>query len=298
VRCEAGLYNSLILTESGNVYAAGRNASGADGNGQTTGNQSVFTKISFPGGVLIQDIAINANQWAAALGRDGKIYTWGEGNNSQLGTGSGTDQRTPVMINTPAGVVFKIIGITVSQGFAITTDNHLYRWGYRGSEMFPGWVGAYTAVAPTEVTQFTGLLDAGENVVAAATMRMRTGDWAGGCMMFATDKGRIFASGQNNGGTAGVGGNNSGKLGVINPDDGTRVTAVPAFSLIQDHAIYFGTQVTGIAIGLYQAIICTGINPTYPADVDYTAYGSGYSAGYLMLGPGPQNRRVFTSIKK
>jgi len=298
VRCEAGLYNSLILTEAGNVYAAGRNQSGANGNGLTNGNQSVFTKINFPGGVLIQDIAINANQWAAALDRNGKIYTWGEGNNRQLGTGSTANQLTPVMLNTPAGVVFKIIGITVSQGFGITIDNRLFRWGYRGSEMFPGWVAAVTYVTPTEVTQFPGLFDAGENVVAAATLRMRTGDYLGGCMMFATDKGRIFASGQSNGTNTGApDGNGSGKLGVINPDNGTRVTAVPAFTLIQDHAIYSGTQVTGIAIGRYQAIICTGINPTYPDDVDYTAYGSGYCP-YLMLGPGPQNRRVFTSIKK
>jgi alpha-tubulin suppressor-like RCC1 family protein len=299
VRCEAGYYNSLVLTEAGNVYACGSNQYGRNGNGIATNTyQTTFQKINFPGDITIKEIK-RATHMAGAIGTDGKIYIWGRGSSERLGTGNTSNQTTPVMLNTPAGVTFKLLGLTSGQGFAFTDDNKLYRWGYRGSDMLPNWVGSTTATTPVRVTQFDNFLEAGENVTVSGTMHLRTGLYYGGCMMFATDRGRVYASGRNNDDTSsgGYGGANAGKLGVVNIETGARVNEVNACTLVQDHGIYSGSDFTSISVGFEQTIITTGLNTSYRTIANYTAYSSGRNANY-MLGNGPRATRIFSTVKK
>lgn len=283
LRCEADLYNSLVLAESGNVYSCGRNLDGRNGNGENSGNQTSFQKITFPNDVKIKDIKMSGYM-CGALGEDGKIYVWGYGGNGRLGTGNSNHQLMPVMLDTPTGVKFKIFGISTTQGFAFTTDNKLYRWGYNNSSMLPGLGISNTGVKPTEVI-FSNL-DQGENVVCAATIKSYYGYLGDvGCMMFATDHGRLFASGQNN----------SDKLGVAN-NDGSRIGSVSAFKEVQNHGIYAGTVFTGISIGPSHTLVSTSINTEYTENSDNVAYVCGTSS-YKDFGDG-RTTIVFTKLKK
>jgi alpha-tubulin suppressor-like RCC1 family protein len=284
LRCEADLYNSLVLTDSGNVYSCGRNYQGRNGNNiDSETNQTTFQKINFDT-VKIKDIKMSGYM-CGALSEDGKIYVWGYGGNGRLGTGNSSNQSKPVMLDTPTGVKFKIFEISTTQGFAFTTDNKLYRWGYLNNGMLPGFVSSSTDVKPTEVV-FSNL-DQGENVVCAATIKSYFGYLDNvECMMFATDHGRLFASGQNN----------SNKLGVVNDNNGNSLDPVNAFSEVQNHGIYAGTVFTNISIGPNHTLVSTSTNTEYPDDGDNVAYVCGTSS-YKDFGDG-RTTMVFTKLKK
>lgn len=291
VRCAAGYVNALILTESGKIYACGANSDGANGNGTTSGYQTTFQQVNLPGGMTATDIEIGYRH-GAAIGTDGKIYVWGDNANNRLGLGATTtDQLTPVMLNSPAGVMFKLFSINFTLGIGISTDNKMYLWGGPyGNYLLPGWM-TNTARIPTEVTAFNGFLDPGENItVICLGERYANGEYYGQRMLLATDKGRLLASGNNNNGT-------SGTLGVVNFSTGAAVATVSPLTEVQNHGIYEGSKFTHFSIFYDQAIICTGVNSLNREFTDYTAYGSGSNAN-RRLGNGPASSRVFGSIKK
>ncbi|MCL2596446.1 MAG: hypothetical protein FWD66_02040 [Paludibacter sp.] len=291
LKCEASIYNALILTESGKIFACGSNALGANGNGTTAGNQITFQQVNLPGGMTAIDISMGFRD-GAAIGSDGKIYVWGNNSNSRLGLGAiTTNQLTPVALASPPGVVFKLFSINFTIGVGISTDNKMYLWGGPyGNYVLPGWM-TNVIRTPTEVTAFNGFLDPDENIIAI-TLGRRQGDgtYLGQRMLLATDKGKLYASGNNNDGTAGT-------LGVVNITTGAALATVQPLTEIQNHGIYQGTVYTHISIFYNQSIICTGINAVNLQFADYTAYGVGSNTN-TQLGNGPNTSVIFSAIKK
>ena len=61
---------------------------------------------------------------------DGQLYTWGDDEYGQLGTGSTVNQLQPVPVSLPAPVTMVAVGS--GNTAAVTADGQLYTWGYGG----------------------------------------------------------------------------------------------------------------------------------------------------------------------
>jgi alpha-tubulin suppressor-like RCC1 family protein len=83
-RVSAGAYHTLVLGESGAVYAFGRNAYGQVGNGTVVNVEAPELIRGLP---PIQMIATGAYH-SLALGRDGSVWAWGHNTQNQAGAGT------------------------------------------------------------------------------------------------------------------------------------------------------------------------------------------------------------------
>lgn len=104
----AGEFHSLALRSDGTVLAWGNNSDGQLGNNNFPVNSPVPTEVLGVGGVgLLRDIvAIAAGQrHSAALGADGRVYTWGQNDEGQLGNGTTTGVAVPIIVGTISDVV-------------------------------------------------------------------------------------------------------------------------------------------------------------------------------------------------
>ncbi|MDR3219379.1 MAG: hypothetical protein LBU22_10485 [Dysgonamonadaceae bacterium] len=294
VKVEASYYNSMVLCEDSTVYMCGYNYQGRCGNGVTAGNTIEFAQVTIPGNEKVKAIA-HSGAASGVITASNKVYTWGYNGYAALGIGSTTSMSSPtiVVINSaPAGESYGKLVLSNAAGALVTEDGtKMYRWGnnYLGL--------GTTTTSPIGVT--LPAFEVGEKIVAVGVPRWRYNSFYGMSIMIATNLGNIYAAGRNNGdsASAGAGGANAGKLGVITITSGTKITNISGFTQIQDHGIYSGTQVTDITIGQHTAIITTGTNAAYGSLADYTAYGSGYN-NYNMIGTSSSATRVFSSVKK
>jgi alpha-tubulin suppressor-like RCC1 family protein len=124
----AGYGHSLAIGSDGKLYAWGWNSNGQLGDGTTTDHHSPET-IALASGVTPTAIAAGATS-SYAIGSDGKLYTWGDNFDGQLGDGTVIDHDTPEAITLAPGVSpTAIAGGTVS-GYAIGSDGRLFAWGW------------------------------------------------------------------------------------------------------------------------------------------------------------------------
>ncbi|PWN41029.1 RCC1/BLIP-II [Ceraceosorus guamensis] len=109
VRASAGLTFSILLTESGKVYALGSTEKGQLGNGRTgehfiSGNKLAFQTFTDPlpvRGVLADKKIVDVQcgqQHSLALDADGYVYVWGFGGYGRLGLGMQADQLSPTLV--------------------------------------------------------------------------------------------------------------------------------------------------------------------------------------------------------
>ena len=74
------------MTFSGKAYACGESTNGRLGLGPVSGNVSVPRQIEGLSGVIVKTIAVHSGgRHAMALTTEGKVYSWGEGEDGQLG---------------------------------------------------------------------------------------------------------------------------------------------------------------------------------------------------------------------
>ncbi len=125
----AGGYHSLVIS-LGSVFAYGYGGFGQLGNGGT-GNASTRVKASLPNGVTATAVAAGLYH-SMAVGNNGKLYSWGDNENGQLGNGTLTNSSTPVVVSMPAGVTPTAIAGGAHHSFAIGSNGNLYGWGYNG----------------------------------------------------------------------------------------------------------------------------------------------------------------------
>jgi len=114
----AGSGHSLALSDDGQVFAWGSNASGRLGDGTST---SRSTPVAVGGALTGEDIvAIAAGyDFSLAVSRSGKAFGWGENGMGQLGNGTTTDSLTPVAAATDLADR-RILAFATSPGAAFT----------------------------------------------------------------------------------------------------------------------------------------------------------------------------------
>ena len=139
------------LFRDGNLFAWGTATLGRLGNGATTGNISTPV-TTFSGGTNWKQLGSGSGGHTAAIKTDGTLWTWGNGNNGQLGNAVTTDISTPVTTFS-GGTNWKQVASGSNFTAAIKTDGTLWTWG-RGDS---GQLGnASTTHVSTPVTTFAG----------------------------------------------------------------------------------------------------------------------------------------------
>jgi alpha-tubulin suppressor-like RCC1 family protein len=124
----AGQSHSLAIGSDGQLYTWGNNQYGQLGNNSTTNSPTPVIASLYPG-VYATAVAAGSNH-SLAIGNDGKLYAWGNNDHGQLGNGTTTNSKVPVMVSLPESVTPIAIAAGQSHSLAIGSDNQLYTWGY------------------------------------------------------------------------------------------------------------------------------------------------------------------------
>jgi alpha-tubulin suppressor-like RCC1 family protein len=145
-----GYQHTAAIKTDGTLWIWGRGEFGRLGNAVTTGNISTPV-TTFAGGTDWKQVAAGYRH-TAAIKTDGTLWTWGNGNNGQLGNGLTTNVSTPVT-TFAGGTNWKQVSSGDFDIAAIKTDGTLWTWG-RGTD---GQLGNATIInTSTPVTTFAG----------------------------------------------------------------------------------------------------------------------------------------------
>ena len=165
----AGNGHSLALCSDGTLAAWGVNSYGQLGNNTTTA--SSVPLLVDRSGVLASKavVAISAgNSHSLAICADGSMASWGAGASGQLGNGTTTPSKVPVLPITTGVLAGKSLLTAVAGDYhelALATDGTLAAWGYN-SDGTLGNNSTTSSSVPVQVQQ-TGVL-AGKTVTAIA----------------------------------------------------------------------------------------------------------------------------------
>jgi alpha-tubulin suppressor-like RCC1 family protein len=141
--------DGYAIGSNGTLYAWGFGSFGELGNGSSTLEQLTPVPVDLPAGVTPVAIA-GGYTTGYAIGSNGTLYAWGEGQYGQLGNGSTTAaQLKPVAVDLPMGVTPVAIAAGGTTAYAIGSNNKLYAWG-SGPDGELG-NGSTAAVQPTPV---------------------------------------------------------------------------------------------------------------------------------------------------
>ncbi|KAL4482807.1 hypothetical protein ABPG72_022367 [Tetrahymena utriculariae] len=125
-----GVQFTVVLSEDGKVYTFGYNQYGSLG--YVSDQNSVSTPQLVKG--LNDIVKISAGySFCAAITKQGKLYTWGNNRNGQLGNSQNLYQTQPSIV-TGFGSQNSIVDVSCGDNFiaALTQLGQLYTWGFGG----------------------------------------------------------------------------------------------------------------------------------------------------------------------
>ena len=128
----AGASDGYAIGTDGNLYAWGDNSNGQLGDGDAVPSSAVPVVVALPNDDGATQIAAGA-ETVYALDAAGVAYSWGFGDDGELGNGSLDGSAVPVPVTMPAGVSFLEIGASYADAYAIGSNQHVYSWGYDGA---------------------------------------------------------------------------------------------------------------------------------------------------------------------
>ena len=131
VRC--GLYHTVALAESGEVYVWGWGGSLFSPNALGIGRKSACptaTLVTALQSTPVQQIAAG-KEHCLALTRSGELWAWGKGEFGRLGLGGSGNQLTPQRLDELTGQDMEVTSITAGSSFnaAVLRSGALYTWG-------------------------------------------------------------------------------------------------------------------------------------------------------------------------
>ena len=174
VQAVAGGGYSLAIGTDGNLYSWGSNGYGQLGRITDKDDSNTMKSDPTPKPVDKPTKADSSFTWtkviagadfALAFGSDGKLYSWGDAYNGELGRPSGNKPGSepsskPSPVTMPSGVHFTQVSAGFQHVLAIDTSGKLYGWGWNGLDL-PGWSQQQTmpglgtgASTPTQITKF------------------------------------------------------------------------------------------------------------------------------------------------
>jgi alpha-tubulin suppressor-like RCC1 family protein len=135
VRLAGGEMHSVFVCSDGKVLAWGNNAAeGRLGRGTSGGYSAAAGYVVGPGGTgqLAGVVAVAAgDSHSLALGSDGFVWAWGNGNVGRLGDGLEANSSMPVRV---AGIENAVrISAGMSHSLALLEDGTVWAWGYNAS---------------------------------------------------------------------------------------------------------------------------------------------------------------------
>jgi alpha-tubulin suppressor-like RCC1 family protein len=128
----SGGYHTAAIKTDGTLWTWGSNNIGGVapvgqlGNAQTTNRSTPVT--TFAGGTNWKQVS-SGREHTAAIKTDGTLWTWGIGNQGQLGNGVAPDTISTPVTTFAGGTNWKQVSSGVSHTAAIKTDGTLWTWG-------------------------------------------------------------------------------------------------------------------------------------------------------------------------
>ncbi|CAB0009589.1 unnamed protein product [Nesidiocoris tenuis] len=124
-----GSKSLFIVSHEGKVFACGESTNGRLGLGHTN-NVSVPRQLTSLSQYVVKKVAVHSGgKHALALTIDGKVFSWGEGSDGNLGHGNTLSLEKPRMIEALKSKKIRDIACGSSHSAAITSNGELYTWG-------------------------------------------------------------------------------------------------------------------------------------------------------------------------
>ncbi|KAG5897066.1 hypothetical protein JTB14_025882 [Gonioctena quinquepunctata] len=129
VHIAGGSKSLFIVSQEGKLYACGEGTNGRLGLGHNN-NVPSPRPIPFLSQYVIKKVAVHSGgKHALALTLDGKVFSWGEGEDGKLGHGNRLNLDKPRMIEALRSKKIRDIACGSSHSAAITSSGELYSWG-------------------------------------------------------------------------------------------------------------------------------------------------------------------------
>ncbi|XP_047306578.1 ultraviolet-B receptor UVR8-like [Impatiens glandulifera] len=127
--------HAAFITQSGEVFTCGNNSSGCCGDGGGGGGGDIDNRILRPRlvegalkGIPCKQVVVGY-KFTVFLTRDGRVYTCGRNNHSQLGHGDSVDRPTPTIVESLVDCVVVQVSAGLTFTLAVTSDGNLYSFG-------------------------------------------------------------------------------------------------------------------------------------------------------------------------
>jgi alpha-tubulin suppressor-like RCC1 family protein len=137
-------YHSLAVTQSGSVLQWGQSF--------RSGEEDSFRPIIVNGigGVRVRRVCAGVNT-VFAIGEDGELFSWGDGESVLLGHGDTRDQPSPKRIEALQGVQVSSVSVGGGHALALAEDGLVYAWGENEQRALLGNSGVEREMLPRPV---------------------------------------------------------------------------------------------------------------------------------------------------
>ena len=119
----------FVVSQEGKLYACGEGTNGRLGLGDNN-NVGEPKPIPFLSQYIIKKVAVHSGgKHALALTQDGKVFSWGEGEDGKLGHGNRSSLDKPRLIDSLKSKRIRDIACGSGHSAAIASNGELYTWG-------------------------------------------------------------------------------------------------------------------------------------------------------------------------
>nr|XP_012152188.1 PREDICTED: E3 ubiquitin-protein ligase HERC2 [Megachile rotundata] len=129
VHIAGGSKTLFVVSQEGKLYACGEGTNGRLGLGDD-GNACEPKPIPFLSQYVIKKVAVHSGgKHALALTQDGRVFSWGEGEDGKLGHGNCSSLDKPRLIESLKSKRIRDVACGSGHSAAITSSGELYTWG-------------------------------------------------------------------------------------------------------------------------------------------------------------------------
>ncbi|XP_066141939.1 E3 ubiquitin-protein ligase HERC2 isoform X1 [Euwallacea fornicatus] len=129
IHIAGGSKSLFVVSQEGKLFACGEGTNGRLGLGHSL-NVPNPRQVPFLSQYVVKKLAVHSGgKHAMALTLDGKVFSWGEGEDGKLGHGNRLNLDKPKLIEALKSKKIRDIACGSSHSAAITSNGELYTWG-------------------------------------------------------------------------------------------------------------------------------------------------------------------------